>query len=158
MGWHFTETRPEDFPGGGNRSRVSCPDHSPEPLGPGRVIRNMLGWSQLEKTVVSGVWLFRGALQGKNLFSSLDPVGDWEKKGSYRTAWAVPFDSSCTCSYAYGQGPATGPHTGQRCWPLLVGVWRAIAPLRKPWCAEGGANRRELEPFPGMELVCWLAL
>ena len=28
----------------------SCPDHSLEPPGPGRVIRNMLGWSQLEKT------------------------------------------------------------------------------------------------------------
>ena len=34
--------------------RVACPsclDDSPEPPGPGRVIRNMLGWSQLEKTV-----------------------------------------------------------------------------------------------------------
>ena len=28
----------------------SCPDHSPEPPGPGRIIRNMLGWSKLEKT------------------------------------------------------------------------------------------------------------
>ena len=27
----------------------SCPDHSPEPPGPGRIIRNMLGWSLLEK-------------------------------------------------------------------------------------------------------------
>ena len=26
---------------------------------------------------------------------------------------------------------------GIRCWPLLAGVWRAIAPLMKPWCAEG---------------------
>ena len=51
----------------------SCPDHSPEPPGPGRIIRNMIGWSLLEKNEVgSGVWLFRGALQGKNLFSSLD--------------------------------------------------------------------------------------
>ena len=25
----------------------SCPDHSPEPPGPGRIIRNMLGWSQV---------------------------------------------------------------------------------------------------------------
>ena len=48
-----------------------------------------------------------------------------------------PCDSSCTCSYAYGRGPAVGPHTGERCWPLLAGVWRAIAPLMKPWCAEG---------------------
>ena len=59
------------------------------------------------------------------------------RKGSYHTAWAVPCDSSCTCSYSYGEGPAIGPHTGQRCWPLLAGVWRAIAPLIKPWCAEG---------------------
>ena len=42
-----------------------------------------------------------------------------------------------TCSYAYGHAPAIGPHTGKRCWPLLPGVWRAIAPLMQPWCAEG---------------------
>ena len=115
----------------------SCPDYYPEPPGPGIVIRNMLGWSQLEKTERSGVWLFRGALQGENLFSLLDAAGDWERKGSYHTAWAVPCDSSCSCSYAYGHGPAIGPHTGERCWPLLAGLWRAIAPLMKPWCAEG---------------------
>ena len=115
----------------------SCPDHSPEPPGPGRIIRNMLGWSLMEKNEVGcGVWLFRGALQGKNLFSSLDVTGDWVRKGSYHTAWAVPCDSLCSCSYSYGQGPAIGPHTGRRCWPLLEGVWRAIAPLMKPWCAE----------------------
>ena len=115
----------------------SCPDYYPEPPGPGIVIRNMLGWSQLEKTERSGVWLFRSALQGENLFSLLDAAGDWERKGSYHTAWAVPCYSSCSCSYAYGHGPAIGPHTGKRCWPLLAGVWRAIAPLMKPWCAEG---------------------
>ena len=120
--------------------RVACPsrpDYYPEPPGPGIVIRNRLGWSHMEKTERSGVWLFRGALQGENLFSLLDTTGGWERKGSYRTAWAVPCDSSCTCSYAYGHGPAIGPHTGERCWPLLAGVWRAIAPLMKPWCSEG---------------------
>ena len=115
----------------------SCPDYHPEPPGPGIVIRNMLGWSKLEKTERSGVWVFRGALQGENLFSLLDAAGDWVKKGSYHTAWAVPGDSSCSCSYAYGHGPAIGPHTGRRCWPLPAGVWRAIAPLMQPWCAEG---------------------
>ena len=50
----------------------SCPDHSPEPPGPGRIIRNMLGWSLEEKHVMgSGVWVFRGALQGENLFLPL---------------------------------------------------------------------------------------
>ena len=71
------------------------------------------------------------------IFFSLDVAGDWERKGSYRTAWAVPWGSSCSCSYAHGQGPAIGPHTGKRCWPLLAGVWRAIAPLMQPWGAEG---------------------
>ena len=60
----------------------------------------------------------------------------WVRKGSYHTAWAVPCGSLCTCSYAHGRGPAVGSHTGERCWPLLAGVWRAIAPLMKPWCAE----------------------
>ena len=109
----------------------SCPDYYAEPPGPGIVIRNMLGWSLLEKTERSGVGVFRGALQGENLFSLLDAAGGWERKGSYRTAWAVPSNSSCSCSYAYGHGPSIGPHTGKRCWPL---VWRAIAPLMRPWC------------------------
>ena len=43
----------------------SCPDNSRVLPAPGRVIRNMLGWSQLEKADRSGVWLFRGALQGE---------------------------------------------------------------------------------------------
>ena len=46
----------------------SCPDYYPEPPGPGRIFRNMLGWSLLVKTERSGVWVFQGALQGENLF------------------------------------------------------------------------------------------
>ena len=117
----------------GCAAMVACPsrpDDSLEPPVPGRVIRNMLGWSQLNKTARSGVWLFRGALQGESLFSSLVAAGDWVRKGSYHTAWSVPCSSSCVCSYA----PAIGSNTGERCWPLLAGIWRAIAPLMKPWC------------------------
>ena len=63
-------------------ARPSCRDHCPEPPGPGRVIRNMLGWSLEEKNVVgSGVWLFRGTLQGKNLVSSLDVTGRLGEEG-----------------------------------------------------------------------------
>ena len=95
------------------------------------------GWTQLEKTGRSGEWFFRGAYQGEDLFSSLADSGDWVKKGSYHTAWSVPGDCSCSCSYAYGHGTAIGSHTGKRCWALLSWLWRAIAPLMKPWCAEG---------------------
>ena len=45
--------------------------------------------------------------------------------------------SACSCSYAYGQASAIRPLTGERCWPLLTGLWRAFAPLMKPWCAKG---------------------
>ena len=105
----------------------SCPDYSPEPPGPGRIIRNMLGWSQMEKTVRSGVWLFRGALQGESLFSSLVAAGDWDKEG------VVPhsvdghlwfFVHLLVCLRARPRYRATD--------------WReGIAHLMKPWCAEG---------------------
>ena len=48
-----------------------------------------------------------------------------------------PVVPHASCSHAYGRGPAVGPHTGEWCWPLPAGVWRAIAPLMKPWRAEG---------------------
>ena len=62
-------------------ARPSCPDNSLVSPGPGRMIRNMLAWSLMEKTEGSGVWLFRGALQGVNLFSSLDAIGEWGEQG-----------------------------------------------------------------------------
>ena len=38
-------------------------------------------------------------------------------------------------------------------------MWRAIAPLMKPWCAEGiGADRREPEPLPGLCNRVWVGI
>ena len=54
-------------------ARLACRDNSPVSPGPGRVIRNMLGWTLEELTVGSGVWLFRGALKGKNFRISIIP-------------------------------------------------------------------------------------
>ena len=46
----------------------SCPDLSPEPPGPSKIIWNMLGWSLEEETERYGVWLFRGALHKEKIF------------------------------------------------------------------------------------------
>ena len=47
-------------------------------------------------------------------------------------------------------GPAIGPHTGKQCWPLPAGVWRALAPLMSPWCAEGEVpTAANLNLYPG---------
>ena len=75
--------------------------------------------------------------KGKIFFLPFAQLETGSRKGSYHTAWSFPCDSSFTCSYAYWRGFAIGPQTGKRCWPLLARVWRAIAPLMKPWCAEG---------------------
>ena len=88
------------------------------------------------KTDRSGLWLFRCAFRRGDVFSSLLASCDWVKKGSYHTAWPVLPLSACSCSYAYGQGRAIRSQIGERCWSLLTGVWRAVAPLMKPWCAE----------------------
>ena len=97
--------------------------------GPGREVRNGMGWSLMEKTARSGVWLFRGALRGSSAFFAFAAFASWEEKGSFLTAWAVSPLSSCSCSYLYGRGTAVGPQSGERCWPLLDRLWRAIAPL-----------------------------
>ena len=104
-----------------------CSDLTSVLPGPGSEIRKQLGWMQMEKTDRSGVWFFRGAFQGMDLFSSL----------------AVSGVLVLMCVWAW---PSYRAHTGKRCWVLLSCLWRTIAPLMKPWCAEGdvptAANRR----------------
>ena len=103
--------------------------------GPGESFRSALGWTPLLHTPSSGVWLFRGALQGEQILAALVSSVDWVVRGTYRTAWAVA--PRCRCSYAYGRRVAVGPQTGERSWEFLCDLWRAIAPLFAPWCAEG---------------------
>ena len=107
----------------GCAAMVACPtfsDCSPEPPGRGRIIRNMLGWSLQEETDRSGC----SVVPSKGRVFSL-PLSQQETgfgRGRTTQHGRSLFCSSCTCSYAYGQGPAVRPHAGKRCWPLLAGV------------------------------------
>ena len=59
-----------------------------------------------------------GCLEREKMFSALFfAAGDWVKKG------IVPHG-------------VVGPLAFLVCWPLLAGLWRAIALLMKPWCVE----------------------
>ena len=49
-------------------TRLLPPLFSSMSPGPGREVRNGIGWSLLEKTARSGVWLFQGALSGSSAF------------------------------------------------------------------------------------------
>ena len=76
-----------------------------------------------------------GAVRAKQLLAALVSSVDSVVRGTHRTAWAVT--PRCRCPYAYGRGVAVGPQTGERSWELLHDLWKAIAPLMAPWCAEG---------------------
>ena len=104
---------------------------------PGVPLRETWGWKPLLHTPSSGVWVLSGALQSIGFLDFLGAAASWVGRSTYRTAWAVCPWSGCQCSYSYGQGPAIGPHTGRGCWRYLVSVWRALAPLLSPWCADG---------------------
>ena len=92
------------------------PFFAPVLPGPGREVRSMMGWRKLQGRGL----VFPGALK-REIFSALFAAADWVK-GSYRTAWSVSSLSSCSCSYAYGQGTALRPHTSEQCWSLLAGL------------------------------------
>ena len=129
--------------------------------GPGSDIRMKMGWKILTKKEKSGVWFFQnaGSLWGRRVLPLLTGAVDWVWKGSYRTAWAVPGGSSCSCSYAYGRGPAVGPHTEGRC---LATASLCVEGHRSPdaalVCKGRSANGCEPEPKKEKGFMCSLAL
>ena len=115
-------------------SAVYLPKKRPGPPAAGPLYRILFGWSRLLYTASSGIWIFRGALRGSQVMPALASCFDWVVKGTYRTAWAV--QPCCRCSYSYGNGPAVGPQVSGN-WEFLRGLWKAVAPLMAPWCADG---------------------
>ena len=134
-------TQPVDFPGGGIHPGVCCYGDVPSPSSLFfRVTwagQRCTEWDRLvtdgENSQVGGL-VVPGCLVGEQCIFCTCCIC---QLGSFLTAWAVTPVSSCSCSYLYGRGTAVGPQSGERCWPLLDKLWRAIAPLMKPWCAEG---------------------
>ena len=115
-------------------SAVYLPKKRPGPPAAGPLYRILFGWSRLLYTASSGIWIFRGALRGSQVMPALASCFDWAVRGTYRTAWAV--QPCCRCSYSYGNGPAVGPQVSEN-WEFLRGLWKAVAPLMAPWCADG---------------------
>ena len=84
-------------------SRPPPPFFAPVLPGPGREVRSVLGWTSAQTTERSGGMVIPGCLERAECFSALSAAGDWVKKGSYHTAWAVPstfFVFLLICSWA----------------------------------------------------------
>ena len=115
-------------------SAVYLPEKRPGPPAAGPLYRILFRWSRLLCTASSGIWIFRGALRGSQVLPALVSCFDWAVRGTYRTAWAV--QPCCRCSCSYGSGPAVGPQASGNL-EFLRSLWRAVAPLMAPWCADG---------------------
>ena len=85
-----------------------CPDHSPEPPGPGRKIRNMLGWTLEERTDRCGVWLFRGALQGENIFLPFPQLETGRRRGRTTQRERSPAIPHALVRMRTGEAPLSG--------------------------------------------------
>ena len=64
-------------------------------------------------------------------------AGDWERKGSYHTAWRSHVIPHVLVHMRMDMAPLSGRTLESGAGHCQPEVWRAIAPLMQPWCAEG---------------------
>ena len=112
------------------------PDSLSVSPGPGKRIRQLMGWTKVCGTAQSGIWLLKGNARACMFPANLDylRVG-WRKQGSYKTAWVTP-GQVCLCSYQYGHGAAVRPQTNKAIWDGVIGLWGRVAPFLSPWCGK----------------------
>ena len=137
---------PGKQPGAGSRptkGSVVTPSLHPEvpdslsvSPGPGKRIRQLMGWTKVCGTAQSGIWLLKGNARACMFPANLDHLRvGWRKQGSYKTAWVTP-GQVCLCSYKYGHGAAVRPQTNKAIWDGVISLWGRVAPFLSPWCGK----------------------
>ena len=104
--------------------------------GPGKRIRQSMGWTKVCGTAQSGIWVLKGNARTCMFPANLDHLRvGWRKQGSYKTAWVTP-GHDCLCSYKYGHGAAVRPQTNKAIWDGVISLWGRVAPFLSPWCGK----------------------
>ena len=104
--------------------------------GPGKRIRQSMGWTKVCGTAQSGIWVLKGNARACMFPANLDHLRvGWRKQGSYKTAWVTP-GHDCLCSYKYGHGAAVRPQTNKAIWDGVISLWGRVAPFLSPWCGK----------------------
>ena len=110
------------------------PDSLSVSPGPGKRIRQSMGWTKVCGTAQSGIWVLQGNARTCMFPANLDHLRvGWRKQGSYKTAWVTP-GHDCLCSYKYGHGAAVRPQTNKAIWDGVISLWGRVAPFLSPWC------------------------
>ena len=126
-----------------NKGSVVTPSLHPEvpdsllvSPGPGKRIRQLMGWTKVCGTAQSGIWVLKGNARTCMFPANLDHLRvGWRKQGSYKTAWVTP-GHDCLCSYKYGHGAAVRPQTNDAIWDGVISLWGRVAPFLSPWCGK----------------------
>ena len=126
-----------------NKGSVVTPSLHPEvpdslfvSPGPGKRIRQLMGWTKVCGTTQSGIWVLKGNARTCMFPANLDHLRvGWRKQGSYKTAWVTP-GHDCLCSYKYGHGAAVRPQTNKAIWDGVISLWGSVAPFLSPWCGK----------------------
>ena len=112
------------------------PDSLSVSPGPGKRIRQSMGWTKVCGTAQSGIWVLKGNARTCMFPANLDHLRvGWRKQGSYKTAWVTP-GHDCLCSYKYGHGAAVRPQTNKAIWDGVISLWGRVAPFLSPWCGK----------------------
>ena len=97
--------------GSGCAVTVACPsclDFSPEPPGPGRKIRNMLGWSLLEKQKGLGYGFFGVPSKGRIFFLPLTLLETGKGRGRTTQRGRSPVIPHALVHMRMGEAPLSG--------------------------------------------------
>ena len=124
--------------------------------GPGKGIRQAMGWKRVRGTAQSKIWVLKGNARARMLPTNLDLLRvEWRKRGSYESAWLTP-GPDCLCSYANMDMEQQSEHKlNDSSWDGVNSLWSRVAHLLSPWCARGnvptGVN---LEPVLWLQDSC----
>ena len=88
----------------------------------------LCGWEKAAGSLRSEIWVLREAILEDTLLSALSEILTWSRKTPYSSSWLVSPAPSCTCSYSYGNGPATRLQTGDKGWLFVESLWKTITP------------------------------
>ena len=144
--WQVVGSLPGRQPGTGTRTskgsgvtpslHPEVPDSLFVSPGPGKRIRQLMGWTKVCGTTQSGIWVLKGNARARMLPANLDHLRvGWRKWGTHETAWVTP-GHDCLCPYKYGHGAAVRPQTNNAIWDGVIGLWGRVAPFLSPWCGK----------------------
>ena len=106
---------------------------------PGVPLRETWGWKPLLHTPSSGVWVLSGALQSIGFFGSFGCgcLLGWSQHLPHSLGRYVPWSRLPMLVFLRAR-PSYRAHTRDKVvGGTLIVLWRALAPLLSPWCADG---------------------